>query len=257
MSSRRSAPLVALDSLLRKRSINDSAFLIARGRVLVNGVPATNPATRVRADAAIRIAPPPRGALKLAPQLAAMSIGGAVALDLGASTGGFTEALLDAGAARVYAVDVGHGQLLAWLRADPRVCNLERTNLASLNSGLVPEPVDLVTVDLSYLAIADAIGQLDPRLFAPGAELLALVKPTFELRSGTLATSPADVASAVDRAARALAEHGWGVLGRRPSPIRGSHGAVEVFLHARVLPPRRNSGGCVPRMNPRAGSDCE
>jgi 23S rRNA (cytidine1920-2'-O)/16S rRNA (cytidine1409-2'-O)-methyltransferase len=239
MSSRRSAaPLVALESLLHKRNINDCALLVSRGRVLVNGVPANNPATRVRSDAAIRIAPPPRGARKLAPQLADTSADGAIALDLGASTGGFTEALLDAGAARVYAVDAGHGQLLAWLRADSRVCNLERTNLAELDPHLVPEQVRLVTIDLSYLSIADAVRQLDYRILAPQAELIALVKPTFELRSGTLAASPDDVALAVDRAARALAEHGWEVLGRRPSPIRGSHGAIEVFLHAMALPHR-------------------
>lgn len=253
MSSRRSAPLVALDSLLYKRKISDAAFLISRGRVLVNGVPASNPATRVRSDAAIRIAPPPRGTRKLAPLLAGTCVRGAVALDLGASTGGFTEALLDAGAARVYAVDAGHGQLLAWLRADPRVRNLERTNLAELNPRLIPEPVDLVTIDLSYLPITDAIGQLDRRLFAPGAEMVALVKPTFELRSATLAASPDDVAKAVDRAAAALAEHGWNVLGQCPSPIRGSHGAVEVFLRARALRPRRKSDGCAPRTIPPAG----
>jgi 23S rRNA (cytidine1920-2'-O)/16S rRNA (cytidine1409-2'-O)-methyltransferase len=220
--------------------------MIARARVLVNGVPATNPATRVRSDAAIRIAPPPRGARKLAPQLVGTSVAGAVALDLGASTGGFTEALLDAGAARVYAVDAGHGQLMAWLRADPRVRNLERTNLADLDPLLIPEWVDLVTMDLSYLSIAEAIGQLDRRILAPQAELLALVKPTFELRSGVLAASPDEVATAVEHAERALTEHLWQVLGRRRSPIRGGHGAVEVYLHARALSPRRRTGGCAP-----------
>lgn len=257
MSSRRSAPLVALDSLLRKRKIHDPAFLIARGRVLVGGVPATNPATRVRSDASIRIAAPPRGARKLAPQLAHTTVRGAVALDLGASTGGFTEALLDAGAACVYAVDAGHGQLLAWLRADPRVRNLERTNLVALNTRLIQQPIDLVTMDLSYLSIADAVGQLDHRMFAPGAEMLALVKPTFELRAATLASSTDDVNDAVRRAATALVEHHWQVLDQHPSPIRGSHGAVEIFLHARALRPRQNNGDCVPRTSRRAESGHE
>jgi 23S rRNA (cytidine1920-2'-O)/16S rRNA (cytidine1409-2'-O)-methyltransferase len=92
---------------------------------------------------------------------------GAVALDLGAAAGGFTQALLDA--ARVYAVDAGSGQLRGWLRAGPRVTSLERANLAQLNRRLIGEPVDLMTMDLSYLAVADAIGQVGRRLRAPAA----------------------------------------------------------------------------------------
>src|SRR5579885_3286776 len=116
-----------------------------------------------------------RGTIKLRAALAAFAVevAGRVALDVGASTGGFTVALLEAGAARVYAVDAGFGQLLGRLRQDARVVNLERTNLAALE---LPEPIDLVTVDLSYLSIALAAPQL-PR--AP--ELIALVKPMFEL----------------------------------------------------------------------------
>ena len=187
-------------------------------------MPAASPRTRVRADAAIRIrqARPLRGTIKLAHALASFGVdaAGAVVLDLGAAAGGFTQALLDAGAARVYAVDAGAGQLRGWLRADPRVISLERTNLARLTPDLIGEPAGLVTMDLSYLAVADAIGQLDRRLLAPDARLIALVKPTFELHAAALADQPHQVAAAVAAAVPGLDGHGWRVLGQAPSPIR-------------------------------------
>jgi 23S rRNA (cytidine1920-2'-O)/16S rRNA (cytidine1409-2'-O)-methyltransferase len=149
-----------------------------------------------------------------------------------AAADGFTQALLDAGAARVYAVDAGAGQLRGWLRADPRVINLERTNLARLGPHLIGEPVDLITMDLSYLAIADAIGQVDRQMLAPAAQLITLVKPTFELHAAALADQPQQVAAAAEAATRALEEHRWRVLGQQPSPILGAKGAVEILLHA-------------------------
>jgi 23S rRNA (cytidine1920-2'-O)/16S rRNA (cytidine1409-2'-O)-methyltransferase len=236
--SGRRAPFVALLSLLQRRfpGLDDPARLIKEGAVLVNGVPAANPRTRVRADAAIRIRRPHllRGTVKLACALTAFRVraAGVVALDLGAAAGGFTQALLDGGAARVYAVDAGVGQLRGWLRADPRVISLERTNLAQLDRRLIGEPVDLITMDLSYLAVAAAIGQIDRQLLAPAAQLIALVKPTFELHAAALADQPQQVAAAVDAAARALDDHGWRVLGQQRSPILGSKGAVEVLVHA-------------------------
>jgi 23S rRNA (cytidine1920-2'-O)/16S rRNA (cytidine1409-2'-O)-methyltransferase len=238
MPAARRAPVVALLTLLERRfpGLDDAVRLIKEGAVLVNGVPAASPRTRVRADAAIRIRHPRvlRGTIKLAYGLAAFGIDatGAVALDLGAAAGGFTQALLDAGAARVYAVDVGVGQLRGWLRADPRVINLERTNLAQLGPHLIGDPVNLITMDLSYLAIADAIGQVNPRVLAPAARLIALVKPTFELRAASLANQPQQVAAAARTAARALENRGWRILGQQPSPIPGAKGAVEILLHA-------------------------
>jgi len=236
--SRRRAPFVALSTLLERRfpGIDDPAQLIKEGAVLVNGLPAANLRARVRADAALQIRHPRllRGTIKLTHALNAFGVpaAGLVALDLGAAAGGFTQALLDAGAARVYAVDVGSGQLRGWLRADPRVINLERTNLARLGPRLIGEPVDLLTMDLSYLAVADAIGQVDRRILAPAAQLIALVKPTFELHSGQLADQPAQVTAAARAATRALTGHGWRVLGQEPSPALGAKGAVEVFVHA-------------------------
>jgi len=239
MPSHKRAPFVSLLTLLRRRfpDLDEPARLIGEGVVLVDGVPAANPRTLVRADAAIRIQRPRplRGTIKLAHALRAFDVNpaGMVALDLGAAAGGFTQALLDAGAARVYAVDAGAGQLRASLRVNPKVTNLERTNLARLGRDLIPERPEIVTMDLSYLAVAAAIGQIDHRLLAPGAQLIALIKPTFELRAATLADHPQQVRTAVQAATCALAAHCWQVLGEEPSPILGSKGAVEVFLHAR------------------------
>jgi len=210
-------PTVPLLTLLNRcfPGLDDPVVLIKEGAVLIDGMPAASPRTRVRAGAAVRIRRPRvlRGTVKLARALTAFGVdaAGAVALDLGAAAGGFTQALLDAGAARVYAVDVGVGQLRGWLRADPRVINLERTNLAQLSPHLIGEPVDLITMDLSYLAVAEAIGQIDRQLLTPATQLIALIKPAFELRAATLANQPHQVAAAIDAAARALEHHGWHV----------------------------------------------
>jgi 23S rRNA (cytidine1920-2'-O)/16S rRNA (cytidine1409-2'-O)-methyltransferase len=153
-----------------------------------------------------------------------------VAFDCGASTGGFTQALLDAGVRRVYAVDAGFGQLLGSLRQDERVTCMERTNLADAR---VDEPVDVVTLDLSYLALADALPQLGIPL-APGADLLALVKPMFELRLGALPDDQeAALPDAVALAAEAAASSGWEVLDSCASPVLGRNGALEGWLRAR------------------------
>jgi 23S rRNA (cytidine1920-2'-O)/16S rRNA (cytidine1409-2'-O)-methyltransferase len=245
VSPRTRAPFVALPILLRRRfpDLADPSIAITAGHVLVDGAPICNPAARVRADASVRVvAPRPlRGTVKLRGALTAFALDarGAVALDLGAAAGGFTQALLDAGARRVYAVDAGAGQLRGWLRADRRVVVLERTNLGVLGPGVVRDSIDLVTMDLSYLSVADALPQLDHALLAPRAALVALVKPTYELRQGALAAEPTEVRRAVARAAGAMDGHGWAVRGHVGSPIKGSRGAVEVFVYAR-LRGRRN-----------------
>jgi 23S rRNA (cytidine1920-2'-O)/16S rRNA (cytidine1409-2'-O)-methyltransferase len=204
----------------------------------VNGATITNAASRVRADAAVRLLDdrPLRGTLKLRDALETLSldVGGAVALDLGASAGGFTQALLDSGAAVVYAVDAGSGQLRGHLRADPRVVNLERTNLSRLDQHLVPCRVDVVTIDLSYLALADALPQLDADLLASGAHVLALVKPTYELHAARLVADAPSVADAVGAVTRAMRRLGWWVSETAPCAVRGSRGAVEVFVHGIV-----------------------
>lgn len=163
----------------------------------------------------------------------AVDVRGRVAFDCGASTGGFTRALLDAGAARVYAVDAGFGQLLGSLRQDGRVVNMERTNLADAR---IAEPVDVVCLDLSYLSLADALPQLQLEL-APGVDLLALVKPMFELHLGRLPDDQdTGLVEATARAVAGVGAAGWHVIDTAASPVRGNGGAVEGFLHARRTP---------------------
>jgi 23S rRNA (cytidine1920-2'-O)/16S rRNA (cytidine1409-2'-O)-methyltransferase len=228
---------LATELARRYPHLADPDALIAAGDVLVDGFARTNPASLVGAGESISLRRdrPLRGTAKLAHALQAFEVSprGRVALDLGAAAGGFTRALLDAGAARVYAVDAGHGQLRGRLRQDPRVVNLERTNLASLNTELVPEPVALVSMDLSYLAIAAAVPQLERLRIDAGADLIALVKPAFELG---LASPPADdakIPAAVTHAADGLCAGGWSVVATERSPVLGSRGAVEWLLHAR------------------------
>jgi 23S rRNA (cytidine1920-2'-O)/16S rRNA (cytidine1409-2'-O)-methyltransferase len=178
---------------------------------------------------------PLRGEAKLRAALRAfaVSVEGRIALDVGAAAGGFTRVLLDSGAARVYAVDAGHGQLLGSLRQDQRVVNLEATNVAELNRRLIPDTVDVVTVDVSYLALSDAVAQLDRVTTSPGADLIGLVKPMFELH---MATAPVDAETArraADHAATAIDAAGWSVVAVVASPVAGARGAVEMLLHAR------------------------
>ena len=180
---------------------------------------------------------PLRGEAKLEAALAAFDVrvAGRVALDAGASTGGFTRTLLQHGARRVYAVDAGHGQLLGSLRQDPRVVNMELTNLGEV---VVTEPVDLVTLDLSYLPLADAV----PQLGDLGADLVALVKPQFELR---LARPPDDPLPALDAAVAGIERAGWQVRGTIESPVR-VRGTVEYFVWA-----TRPGGGAAARSSGR------
>jgi 23S rRNA (cytidine1920-2'-O)/16S rRNA (cytidine1409-2'-O)-methyltransferase len=179
--------------------------------------------------------PPLRGEAKLTAALTAfdISVEGRAALDVGAAAGGFTRVLLSRGARVVYAVDAGHGQLLGSLRQDRRVVNLEATNVARLDSRLVPEPIDIVTIDVSYLSLAEAVRQLQSITLAADADVVGLVKPMFELR---LATAPVDhdvVLEAGRRAADAITAAGWHVHGLIDSPVHGARGAPEMLLHAR------------------------
>jgi 23S rRNA (cytidine1920-2'-O)/16S rRNA (cytidine1409-2'-O)-methyltransferase len=238
MSRGRGGPRPLLRELqARFPDLEDPAEAVLEGRVLVDGRPILNPESQVRAGASVSVKASRslRGAAKLAAALERfpVTVAGRVALDLGASTGGFTSVLLARGAARVYAVDVGHGQLLGSLRQDARVVNLEATNLAQLDGRLLPEPVQLVTADLSFVALARAVPQLDAALLAGDVELVALVKPMFELGLAQPPASAAQLAEAVERAASGVARAGWDVLDSVRSPVPGAGGAVEFLLHAR------------------------
>ena len=187
------------------------------------------------ADVSRRSATPLRGEAKLRAALDgfAVPVQGRVALDVGAAAGGFTRVLLERGARLVYAVDAGHGQLLGSLRQDPCVVNLEGVNLGDLEPSLVREPVELFTVDVSYLSLADAAPQLENVRIAPDADLVALVKPMFELG---LAAPPADqarLAEALNQAVAGVERAGWTVVATLPSRVTGARGAREHLLHAR------------------------
>jgi 23S rRNA (cytidine1920-2'-O)/16S rRNA (cytidine1409-2'-O)-methyltransferase len=217
--------------------IGDPLAAIAAGRVTVGGRIVKNPRSLVRRDAAIgfEASRPLRGEAKLAAALDAFDVAvcGRTALDLGAAAGGFTRVLLAAGAARVYAVDAGHGQLLGSLRQEARVVTLEDTNLAALDRGLVPDVIDIVTIDLSYLSVAAAVGQLGPLAIAPNADLVALVKPMFELHLGVAPDTHAELDEALRRAMAGVERARWRVAGHIASPVRGARGAAEWLLHAR------------------------
>jgi 23S rRNA (cytidine1920-2'-O)/16S rRNA (cytidine1409-2'-O)-methyltransferase len=208
--------------------------LIRDGLVTVDGFPVRNPRSLVAAGAAVAVRTghePLRGELKLRAALEAFrpAVAGRVAMDVGAAAGGFTRALLDAGARKVYAVDAGHGQLLGSLRQDHRVVTLERTNLGRLTRALVPEPIELVTIDVSYVSLAAALPQLVHLDHAPDADLIALVKPMYELGLDRL-PDEGHAVEAVKRARTAAEGAGWRVLAVMESPIRGSRGALEFFL---------------------------
>jgi 23S rRNA (cytidine1920-2'-O)/16S rRNA (cytidine1409-2'-O)-methyltransferase len=207
--------------------------------VRVDGRVLTNPDSLVRTGCALRIRLPAplRGEAKLEAALDGFGVdaSGRVALDVGAAAGGFTKVLISRGAALVYAVDAGHGQLLGSLRQDRRVVNLEATNLGKLSRRLVRHPVEVVTVDLSYLSVAAALSQIDRLDLAPRADLVALIKPMFEL---ALPRAPSD-RETVDRAVQAAVigaeASGWRVMGQMESPVLGARGAREALIHGRRL----------------------
>lgn len=191
-------------------------------------------ASQVDATLAIPAGKPLRGEAKLRAALSEFGIDvrGRVALDVGAAAGGFTRVLLEAGAARVYAVDAGYGQLLGSLRQDPRVVSLERLNLGALDTTRVPDTVEVVALDLSYLAVAKAAPQLETLRIDARADLVALVKPMFELGLAAPPTEPAQLEEATDRARAGVEACGWRVVAAVRSPVTGTRGAIEMLVHA-------------------------
>jgi len=185
-----------------------------------------------------------RGGLKLIKGLEVFAVdpAGLVALDVGASTGGFTDVLLTKGAARVYAVDVGHGQLAWKLRVDPRVVVLERTNARHLTPQQIPEAVDMVVCDASFIGL-ETILPAALALVRPGGVLIALIKPQFEVGKGRVGKGgvvrePELHDEVCQRIVAWLASRpGWTVAGLTESPIRGPEGNVEFLVAGRFLPP--------------------
>jgi 23S rRNA (cytidine1920-2'-O)/16S rRNA (cytidine1409-2'-O)-methyltransferase len=237
------------------RSREQAAELIAGGRVAVGGLAAGKPATQVGRDTAITVSDGgepdyvSRGGRKLAGALAVfadLAVAGRRCLDAGASTGGFTDALLRAGAAHVVAVDVGYGQLAWVLRGDPRVTVMERMNVRELQPGQVAPAPGLVVADLSFISLATPL----PALVAcavPDADFVLLVKPQFEVGKGRVGAGgvvrePALRAEAVTGVAVAAAGLGLGVAGVTASPLPGPAGNVEYFLWLRRGAPPLDPG---------------
>lgn len=226
--------------------------LILAGAALAGDRPIEKAGDLIAADASLRLRGDPlpyasRGGLKLAHALAAFAIDprGAVAVDVGASTGGFTDVLLQGGAARVYAVDVGHGQLADKLRQDPRVVVIDRTNVRTMEPARIPERCELAVVDVSFISLKLVLPKILP-LLAPGAPLVALVKPQFEVGrehvgKGGIVRDEAARESAVEAVLQAARALGCAVLGRTTSPITGRDGNVEFLIALRApseIPPR-------------------
>jgi 23S rRNA (cytidine1920-2'-O)/16S rRNA (cytidine1409-2'-O)-methyltransferase len=217
------------------------------GEVLVGDRRITKPGTAVAPDAAVRVetAATPyasRGGEKLAGALDAfgLDVRGVVALDVGASTGGFTDVLLRRGAARVIAVDVGYGQLAWALRQDPRVVVLDRTNARALAPEMLPAVPTFATIDVSFISLSLVLPSV-ARVLRPGSELLALVKPQFEVGRGAVGKGgvvrdPALRAAAVAKVRTAAAELGLAVAGEAESVLPGPKGNRETFLRLRTPP---------------------
>ena len=234
------------------RSRDHAAELVASGRVTVSGGAATKPATAVTTDVAIVVREDPdreeyvsRGGHKLSGALAAfgpagLRVEGRRCLDAGASTGGFTDVLLRAGAAEVVAVDVGYGQLAWPLRQDERVTVLDRTNVREVTPELVGGMVDVVVGDLSFISLLLVLEPLTGVTREDG-DLALMVKPQFEvgkerLGKGGVVRDPALRAEAVATVAEAAARIGWGARAVATSPLPGPSGNVEFFLWLRRGP---------------------
>jgi 23S rRNA (cytidine1920-2'-O)/16S rRNA (cytidine1409-2'-O)-methyltransferase len=238
-----------LDVLLVQRGLASSreraSALVLSGVVMVNGQPAQKAGMSVPDDAAITLKEPDhpyvgRGGIKLAHALDIfrIDVAGREALDIGASTGGFTDVLLKRGATRVVAFDVGHGQLDWSLRNDSRVVAIERANARTLEPSHLPALVDIVTIDVSFISLRHIFPRV-PALVRNGADVVALVKPQFEAgrtevgKKGVV-RDPAVHARVVEEASRAAAEVGLLRQSMIESPITGDTGNREFFLHLRL-----------------------
>ena len=240
---------VRLDDLLVVRGLADSraraGALLLAGQVRV-GVGDAARADRKAGDLvdslvpiAIQEAAPyvSRGGLKLADALErfGVSAAGRICLDVGASTGGFTDVLLERGAKRVYALDVGRGQLADRLRRDERVVSIERMNARSLQQGSLPESIDLATIDVAFVSLAVILGPVSTVLRPEGADVVALVKPQFEAPRdavvGGVVRDPTVHRASLGRIAGAARAAGYRVHDACPSPILGPEGNREFFLH--------------------------
>lgn len=241
-----------LDVLVVERGLattrSRAQALVLAGAVVVDDHTVDKPGTQVRLDAEIRLRKGhaevlpyvSRGGLKLRGALDAfssLSVMGRVAMDVGASTGGFTDCLLQAGVRRVYAVDVGYGQMAWKLAQDDRVCVLDRENIRTLEPARVPEAVSLAVADCSFISLRKVLEPL-PRFLEAGADVVALVKPQFEVGpegvgKGGIVRDPALRERAQREVVAAAQALGFRLEGTCPSPIRGREGNEESFVWLR------------------------
>ena len=239
------ASRVRIDRLLVERGLFESRAraqaAIAAGRVTADEIVVRRPAHEVARDATLRAEPAhpwvSRGGVKLAAALDHFRFdpSGRVCLDVGASTGGFADVLLARGARRVYAVDVGRGQLHPSLRAQPQLVAIEATDIRELDPARLPEQPDLVTIDVSFISLKLVLPAAF-RLARTPAQLLALIKPQFEAGRGNarkgVVRDPAVHAAVSDDIAAFVAAHGWQMAGIAPSAIPGGDGNREFFIAA-------------------------
>jgi len=241
-----------VDTLLVERGLAESRAraqaLVLAGLVWSEGQRLDKPGTGLAADTPLEVRGREhpwvsRGGIKLAHALDHFAVdpAGAVALDIGASTGGFTDVLLARGARRVYAVDVGHGQFAWKLRQDARVTVLERTNARHLTPAQIPEAPDLIVCDASFIGLTIVLPAA-LALAAPAARLVALIKPQFEVGKGKVGKGgvvrdPALHREVCERIAAWLeGQPGWRVEGLTESPIQGPEGNIEFLVYARRMP---------------------
>ena len=239
---------IRLDQALVERGLAESRAkaqaVILAGQVFSGEQRLDKPGTAIAGDRALELRGQPhpwvsRGGLKLAHGLRhfGLDVNGAVAVDVGASTGGFTDVLLAGGATKVYAVDVGHGQLAWKLRNDARVVVLEKTNARHLSAAQIPKTPDLVVCDASFIGLETVLPAV-LGLAKPGATLVALIKPQFEVGKGRVGKGGVVRDEALhrevcERIAAWLPTIGWSVIGVEESPITGPEGNREFLIAAR------------------------
>lgn len=251
---------IRLDRLLVERGLaaarERARALILANQVLVNGAPVSKAGALIPDDAAVALKSPDqpyvsRGGVKLAAALDhfQLQVTGLTVLDVGASTGGFTDCLLQHGAIRVYAVDVGYGQLAWRLRQDPRVIVLERTNIRHLSRPAIPEAVDFIVIDVSFISLKLVLPCVLPFL-RPGGGIVALVKPQFEVgkrqvgKGGVVRDTQLQLQTVaeIQRCAQTLGLENLGVV---PSPILGPKGNQEYLVYLKLA-----GGQCPPNPEP-------